>query len=56
MCAQNHVLPEKYVYQAALVPFLCYYTLFGAVLYPNAALLHPTHLLAGMQAALPAGA
>jgi hypothetical protein len=52
---QNSWLPERWVYQAALTPFLAFYALFGAVLYPNAELLHPTHLLDTFRAALPGG-
>lgn len=56
LCAvQNHHLPEKWVYQAALTPFLSFYAIFAFVLFPNAAKLHPTHLLASLQAWLPSG-
>ena len=33
----------------ALTPFLYYYALFALVLFPNAAALHPTHLLAPLK-------
>jgi ATP:ADP antiporter, AAA family len=49
------MLPEPWVYQVALLPFLGFYALFAAVLYPNAATLHPTHLMDSIRSALPAG-
>jgi len=48
-------LPPSQVYRAALAPLLIFYTVFGGLLYPNAAFLHPMHLLESMRSALPAG-
>ena len=53
--AQNRVLPERHVYAASLAPFLSYYAVFAAVLYPLASHIHPTHLLNSLQTALPKG-
>lgn len=53
--AQMQVVPEKWVYQAALAPFLAFYAFFAAVLYPISGQLHPQHLLEGIKAALPDG-
>jgi len=51
----NAVLSQKYVYYAALLPFISFYLLFSAVLYPSASVLHPQHLLEPLKAALPDG-
>lgn len=44
------------MYAASLAPFLSFYALFAAVLYPFSAHIHPTHLLATLKTALPQGA
>lgn len=48
-------IPERWWYQAALLPFVAFYAIFAFVLYPNAAALHPTHLLDNFKSAMPAG-
>lgn len=49
------MVPEKFVYQVALLPFLVFYVLFAVVIYPLAPALHPTHLLEAWKAMLPGG-
>ena len=49
------MVPEKFVYQVALLPFLVFYVLFAVVIYPLATTLHPTHLLETWKAMLPGG-
>eukprot|EP00983_Pelagomonas_calceolata_P113387 1159976-Pelagomonas_calceolata.AAC.2 len=55
VCSQNRVLPERWVYAASLAPFLSYYAIFAAVLYPLSSIIHPTHLLDSLRTALPQG-
>lgn len=53
-CSQGRAVSSKSVFYWALAPMAIFYTLFAAVLLPNAAVIHPTALAEQYIKVLPA--
>ncbi|MCH9633565.1 MAG: ADP,ATP carrier protein 1 [Chlamydiae bacterium] len=51
----SNVLSKQKLFYAAIVPFLVFFGLFAAVIYPMKDILHPTHSADMLQNALPQG-
>jgi AAA family ATP:ADP antiporter len=51
----SNVLSKQQLFYAAIVPFLVFFGLFAAVIYPLRDVLHPTHSADWLQSHLPSG-